>query len=132
MNTKILMSLTALLMGTLGLIASFMPREILSQLGSTPNSPNAIWIQVGGAAYLGFAMLNWTARTNPIGGIYGRPVALGNFIHFAVAALALLKAVIGGSSRTYGVLVGAFAYSAFAVWYGLVLFTHLVTRKPVD
>jgi hypothetical protein len=35
-------------------------------------------------------MLNWMARANRIGGIYSRPVAMGNFLHFTMGALVLL------------------------------------------
>jgi len=39
----------------------------------------------------GFAMINWTAKTSLLGWIYGRPIPIGNFAHYAIAALALLK-----------------------------------------
>jgi hypothetical protein len=69
-------------------------------------------------------MLNWMARANLIGGIYSRPVAMGNFLHFAMVAIALLKALLGGL-RAQPILIGAVVvYSVFAVWFGLAVFTH--------
>jgi hypothetical protein len=121
MQTKLLMTLSALFMGVLGLAASFGPLEILGHYGFSGGGPDVLIIQVAGALYLGFAILNWTARANLIGGIYSRPVALGNFMHFAVVAVVLLKAVTAGFRE---ILVAAIIYSVFAVWFGLVVFTH--------
>jgi hypothetical protein len=123
MKTKALMSLSAILMALLGIAASFLPQEILSYSGADPRDFGVLLVQVIGALYLGFAMLNWMARANLIGGVYSRPVAMGNFLHFAVVAVALLKALLGGASAEI-LLVGAVIYSAFAVWFGLVVFTH--------
>jgi hypothetical protein len=46
-----------------------------------------------------------------------------DFLHFAMVAIALLKALLGGL-RAGPVLAGAAVYSVFAVWFGLVVFTH--------
>ena len=123
MYTKILMDVSALFMAILGVVASFFPQEILAYSGSHPEGLGVLLIQISGAIYMGFAMLNWMARANIIGGIYSRPVALGNFLHFAVAGVVLLKALIAGQ-RAFEIAVGSVAYSAFAVWFGLVLFNH--------
>lgn len=123
MRTKALMSLSALLMAILGICASFLPQEILSYSGADPRGLGVLLVQVVGALYLGFAMLNWMARANLIGGVYSRPVAMGNFLHFAVVAVTLLKALLGGM-RAEAILAGAVVYSVFAIWFGLVVFTH--------
>jgi hypothetical protein len=122
MKTKALMTLSAILMAVLGICASFLPQEILSYSGADPRDLGVLLVQVIGALYLGFAMLNWMARGNLIGGVYSRPVAMGNFLHFAVVAVTLLKALLGASAEI--LLVGAVVYSVFAVWFGLVVFTH--------
>ena len=129
MNTKLLMIVSAAVLAALGLLASFVPREILIVFGSRAEVLEILLVQVTGALYLGFAMLNWMARGNLIGGIYGRPVAFGNFMHFTVVELALLKAVIAGP-RPPVVVVGAAMYGAFCVGFGWVLFTppHSVAR----
>jgi hypothetical protein len=122
MYTKLLMTLSAMLMAMLGLAASFVPQELLAHYGFGPDRHAALLIQVFGAAYLGFAMLNWMARHNLIGGIYSRPVAMGNMIHFAIAALALVKGAMSGSARTSEMIGAALVYTIFAVWFGLVVF----------
>jgi hypothetical protein len=123
MKTKALMSSSAMLMAILGICASFLPQEILSYSGADPRGFGVLLIQGIGALYLGFAILNWMARANLIGGIYSRPVAMGNFLHFAMVAVTLLKA-LPGNPRAEPILVGAVVYSVFAVWFGLVVFTH--------
>ena len=125
MNTKLLMIVSAMVMAALGLVASFVPREILIALGSKPQALEVLLVQVVGALYLGFAMLNRMARGSLIGGVYGRPVASGNVLHFAVVALALSKALIAGP-RPPVVIVGASVYWAVCVWLGWVMFTHPV------
>ncbi len=128
MNTKLLMSLSALFMATLGVFASFLPQEIAARLGTPPGSGVVSIIQIGGALYLGFAILNWTAKSVLVGGIYSRPVALGNFLHFAMVAITLLKALLGGS-KSHEIIVGAIIYFFFGVWFGLVLFGHPTRPK---
>jgi len=126
-NTKVLMSVTSLLLGCLGIAASFAPHEILTYLGVLANPPLAILVQITGALYLGFAMLDWMVKESTIGGIYDRPVAMANFIHFAVAALALIKGLIAGQTAA-SVWVAAIIYSILAVLFGVVLFGSPVKR----
>ena len=128
MNTKLLMGLSALFMAALGVLASFFPQEIAAHFGTPTGSHVVLIIQIGGALYLGFAVLNWTAKAVLIGGIYSRPVALGNFLHFAVVSITLLKALLSGL-RANEIIVGAIIYSCFGVWFGLVLFTHPTPPK---
>jgi hypothetical protein len=117
------MGLSAAFMTLLGVTASFLPQELLGWSGSPPGGTGVIAIQVAGALYLGFGMLNWMARPNLIGGVYGRPIALGNFLHFAVVAVVLLKALLAGQLPA-AMAAAALAYAAFGAWFGLVLFTH--------
>ena len=122
MNTRYLMRASAILAALLGVIASFLPQEILTYAGAASGGVGTAIVQVAGALYLGFAALNWTAQGNLIGGIYSRPVALANFMQFAVGAVAMLKVAAGGE-RAVVVLLLCAAYSLFAVLFGIVLFT---------
>ena len=123
MPTRLLMGASAIFMAALGLVATFAPQETLAALGSTPGGLAALLVQVTGALYLGWAMANWMSRGNLLGGIYNRPVALGNFLHVSVVALASLKMLLAGH-RPPALIAGAVVYAAFCVWFGLVLFTH--------
>ena len=123
MKTKALMTLSALFLGLMGVAASFLPQEILTQFAMPVNALTVILLQITGALGLGFAMLNWTARGVVIGGIYARPVALGNFVHFAVVAITLIRALTSGAARGSGIIAGCVVYLIFALWFGAVLFT---------
>ena len=128
MNTKILLSASAIIMGVAGIAMSFAPDEILSGVGVTDVVPaERLLVQLAGAIYFGFAMINWTAKANLIGGIYSRPVAIGNFAHFVVGALALSKGYF--DAKNNAVLIVTISYVIFAILFGMVLFTHPV-RKP--
>jgi len=122
MNTRALMTVSAAFMALLGLGASFLPQELLSFGGSSPRALPVLVVQVAGAIYLGFAFLNWMARGVLIGGIYARPVALGNFVHFAVVTIVLAKSLL--ADYAHYVLAAAVPYALLAVWFGLVLFNH--------
>ena len=84
MKTKWLLSSSAVMMGLLGLAGTFIPEEISKILGIDPSPITLILLQIIGGLYLGFAMLNWFTRSALIGGIYNKPVVLGNLIHCIV------------------------------------------------
>jgi len=124
MKTRLLMMLSAIFLALLGLATSYFPEKVLATHGTVPDNATLLLVQMMGAVYLGFAILNWTARGVLIGGIYARPLALGNFLHFAMVGVMLTRAAI-----THGAIqlaTSAFVFSAFAIWFGVVLF-----RSPV-
>lgn len=123
MKTRVVMTLSALFMAVLGLAATFFPQELLASLGTPPAEGPAVLLEAGGALYLAFAVLNWMVRGHLIGGIYGRPVALSNFLHFGVVAISLTKDVVA-TSQPAAVVVGTLVYAAFALCFGVMLFTH--------
>jgi len=123
MNPKLIMSMSAVAMGVAGIALSFMPQEILNYLGSTnPTSIEGVILQAMGALYFAFAMTNWTARANLIGGIYGRPIAIGNLCHFTMAALALMKAYFRVQQNV--LLIPMILYVIFAIAFAWIFFTH--------
>lgn len=121
MNTKLLMTISAVILGVAGIILSFMPQEV-SYFLSLPET-NSIVFQILGALYFGFAMLNWTAKANLIGGIYSKPVAIGNFTHFLIGGLALIKLLPDNTNGT-SIWARAILYLIFAALFGYVLFTN--------
>jgi len=122
MNTKYLMISSAVVTGFLGLTASFLPTELLKEIGATANELPTLFVQITGALYLGFAIMNWMAKAVLIGGIYAKPLGMGNFLHFTVAALALFKFAIRSQNSMY-VWTATIVYSVFAILFGLVVFT---------
>ncbi len=124
------MTLSAVMLGALGIACIFLPQELASALG-LPES-GAIAIQMLGALYFGFTMLNWTAKSNLLGGIYGRSIVFGNLAHFVIGALTLLKFI---TKETSGVVILIFTliYALFAILFGVILFRHPVKamNEPV-
>ncbi|WP_340152393.1 hypothetical protein [uncultured Marivirga sp.] len=124
MNTKIVMISSCIFLGALGITFTFIPDEIISGLSATPNPISILSLQLLGALYLGFTMLNWMAKGSLIGGIYNRPIAIGNFMHFAVGALALIKIITKIHTHSEIVISLTVAYSVFAILFGYVLITN--------
>ena len=105
-----------------GMAFSFFPQEFLTTFNEPASPLIMLILQLLGALYLGFGMLNWMTRNNLMGGIYSRPVAIGNFMHFLAAGLALLKAAPGLEiPQIWGLAV---IYTGFALAFGFVVFTH--------
>lgn len=112
---------SAIALGAFGLFVSFAPAEFLVVLGASAAGPVHVLLKLMGGLYLGFAMMNWMAKDNMIGGIYSRPVAAGNFLHFFVGALSLAKHQVGSEPNT--LLLGALAfYIVFGAWFGWLVF----------
>ena len=120
-NTRMLMRASAVVLGVLGASATFLPQEILVRAGTSSVGFSGVLVQLAGALYLGFAMLNWMSQGSVMGGIYGRPVAIGNLAHFTIGALALLKLVLS-EQRVVELVIGAAVYTAFAVAFAIVAF----------
>lgn len=122
MNTKLLMTLCAITLGLGGIALSFMPAEIIQYVaGVSGTKVDTVILQLLGAVYFGFAMINWTARSNMIGGIYARPVSIGNLTHFVIGALALLKAY--STIQQNAILGLTIVYCIFAVLFTMVFFS---------
>lgn len=124
MNTNMLMISSCIFLSILGITFTFIPDEIISSLSVTPNPISTLSLQLLGALYLGFAMLNWMAKGSLIGGIYNRPIAIGNFMHFAVGALALIKIITKIHSHSEMVISLTVAYFVFAILFGYVFRTN--------
>ncbi|MGC3945823.1 MAG: hypothetical protein QM762_15085 [Chryseolinea sp.] len=124
MNTRILLSASSLAMGIAGLILSFAPAEILEAAGLPYSQIASFTLQCAGGLYLGFAIMNWMSRGAMMGGIYARPLAMGNFLHFFVGAMALLKQIGGIGQYAYVVYGITVLYTVFAGCFGVALFTH--------
>lgn len=99
----------------------FAPEELLGWLGGAGSSVDPALLQVLAGAVFGFAILDWMSRYTKIGGIYGRPLVLANFIHAAIAALSLARASFGGSASP-ALWVGLALYAVLAAAFGAKLF----------
>ena len=114
----------AMLLAASGLALIFVPDEILAYFSLEKNPIILILLQISGALYFGFAMLNWMNRKSVIGGIYSKPVVVANLAHFAVAGLALIQALFSDSHWPSAVWMMGALYSVFAVCFGILFFRH--------
>lgn len=111
-------------LGIPGAILTFMPDEIISSLNITPNPISTLTFQLLGALYLGFAMLNWMAKGSLIGGIYNKPIVVGNLMHFGVGALALVKIMTKIQAHSEFVLSLTVVYAVFAILFAYAFRTN--------
>lgn len=117
------MLVSSVALGLAGIAASFAPSELLRALGSPAAEPLPVLIQLLGAMYVAFAITNWTAKDNIIGGIYSRPLSLGNCVHFNVGSLALAKQQFSHdlSMPLIAILI---VYTIFAICFAWLVFGH--------
>jgi hypothetical protein len=112
-------TVSALCLAIVGAVLLFAPVEAGNVL--MPGSSRPVFVQLIGAALLGYAIANWTARGAALGGIYGRAVVAGNQAHLMIGALLLL---------THGIEMGAPrpAYWVLTIFYviGAAFFSYLM------
>jgi hypothetical protein len=120
MNTKTLMTSSSLTLAVAGIFTLFAPDVLLSALGVAVTAQLAVLVQLLGALYFSFALMNWTAKDSAIGGIYARPVSLANFSHFFVGTLLLVKYLFSNEFNLPILLVSILYASFAAVFYWLV------------
>lgn len=106
-----------------------MPQEVTVFLNMGSDQYTELATQLLGALYLGFAMLNWMAKDNLMGGIYGKPVAMGNLMHFVVGAFALLK-MLSTITMHWEYMVGfTVLYIVLALCFVFVFVNHPKEKK---
>ena len=120
MNTKILMTSSSLILAVAGIFTLFAPDVLLSALGVVVTAELSVLVQLLGALYFSFALMNWTAKDSAIGGIYARPVSLANFSHFFSGTLLLVKYLFSNEFNLPILLVSILYASFAAVFYWLV------------
>jgi len=129
MNTKILMTSSALFLGIIGLLLSFLPNEIASYFNIEANILTILFLKMLSALYLAFGFLNWMAKGTLIGGIYNRPIAIGNLMHFGVGAIALVKVVSEVQTHSEIIILLTVIYVVLALLFAYVFKTNPTAIK---
>jgi hypothetical protein len=122
MNSKVIMSASAIMLASIGIMLTFLSTEVLGYLQITTTAILQLLIQILGALFFAFAMLNWMAKGSTIGGIYNRPIAIANFTHFVMGALTLSKVVLNNTERPSIIWLLTSVYVLFAILFGMILF----------
>lgn len=120
MNTKLLMASSAVFLCIMGISFSFLPEEIMVYLNGNSDPITLLFLQILGSLYFGFGILNWMAKANLIGGIYSKPLAIGNLAHFGISAIALLKIIFEAQAHVEILILLAVIYIIFAICFGYV------------
>jgi hypothetical protein len=123
------MTASAVILGAAGILLTFAPDTILSLLNVSQNATVVFIMQILGAFYFAFGMLNWMSKASLIGGIYNRPVAVANFTHFFIAGLALAKGLISNPDSAYAIWFVGIIYFVFGVSFGIILFRHPLAKN---
>jgi hypothetical protein len=121
MNTKLVMLGATIVLGVAGLTGLFLPQVIFNLYDPTATGLPEIVAQLLGSAFLGFAALNWVARYSMLGGIYGRAIVVGNFMHFEIGTLLSVRTVLNQPNNLVSWLM-LLVYGLFGVAFGVILF----------
>ena len=124
MNTKTLMIISAIFLAVNGFGFTFFPNEIAGLLINDDNYIFILILQMLGALYLGFSILNWMSKASLIGGIYNKPILIGNLLHFFTASMALIKLAFKVETNLQLIFSYTIIYSLFTLSFGYVFFTN--------
>lgn len=125
-NTKLIMTLSAITLGAIGVALTFCPVEVSVWIGLGSATNFQIILQLLGGLYFGFAMLNWMLKESVIGGIYNKPASIANFTHYFIGAMALIKALLRNQNLPGYLWIVAGVYAIFTV-----CFWFIFSRSPV-
>jgi hypothetical protein len=130
MNTKILMTSSSVILGVAGVFALFGPDVLLAMQGVKGTPSLSVLVQLMGTLYFAFALMNWTARDSAIGGIYARPLSLGNFGHFFAGSMLLIRFQLS-SDFNLSLSIALVVYLTFAALFYWLVFraTGLTPKK---
>lgn len=130
-NTKLIMTASACLLGLIGLGLTFLPAETAACFDLNASNTMLLTMQLLGALYFAFAMLNWMAKGSVIGGIYNKPISIANLAHFLVGALALIKAVVKHPDLPAGIWILAVLYAVFSLLFWMISFQSPVKEQSL-
>jgi hypothetical protein len=121
-----LMAASAAWMAACGLVLTFAPREVGAMLGAASQAGTLLplVLQLLGAIQLGGALTNWMSKGSLVGGIFGRPLAIGNLAHFSIGALALGRTALDGAAIQWPLAALAALYAALALGFYRVAFVQ--------
>lgn len=116
-RTSLFVTLVAVLYLGFGVVILFLPQSVSAPVAGIAVA--SLSAQLYGAAVLGLGVANWIARRSPLGGIYGRALVTGNFIHAGTATLVLLRPTIASGSPKLWTALGVALL--LAIGFGWIL-----------
>lgn len=104
-----------------GIVLLFAPELLVGVFGVGASPEGRVAAQLFGTALISFGLMNWIARGLVLGGIYGRALVYGNFVHTFIGSLVVLRARLNGFGNQY-FWIEVVLYLIFAVLFSLMLF----------
>ena len=114
---------SSVVLAVLGLVCLFVPDAVASALSMPEGAGEALPFAASGL--VGFAAMNWTGRGAIYGGIYGKPIVLGNWTTSVVLTLTLLGWQLDEPTALGWVVIGVLGVYAAA-------FTRLQFFPPFE
>ena len=127
--TKSLMLICAIFLAVNGFRLSFFPNEISLKLTNDDNCIVTLILQIIGALYMGFSYINWMSKNSLIGGIYNKPILIGNTLHFLSASMAMIKLVFKFENNLQLIIPYTMIYCLFTLFFGYVFFSNPFSNK---
>jgi len=124
MSSRTILTITSILLFATGGLAVFAADEVAGLMDLEVSFETRIFAEFAGIGMLALAIQNWMSRGRPIGGVYARPLGLGNLLLFSTSALTLGRYLAAETlPREMIVVCGVFVLLALAfVW--LVFFSR--------
>lgn len=122
MMGRYILTMSAIILFALGGPSLFLADEIAKRFLAAAPAGEA-FAQVAAAGALGFAITNWMSRGSRIGGIYARPLALGNLLLFAIATSAIARPAFAGLLPPVAIFL-TIALGATALAFAWLAFAH--------
>jgi hypothetical protein len=123
--SRLLFGSSGIFLFGLGIILNFAPQETAAALGMEASAQAATVLQLMAGYAMGWGVTNWMAKGSLFGGIFGRPIGIGNLLQFTSAAFAL------GRAASHGV-VPALTWPLFGICavFALAFFRTIFFSHP--
>jgi len=72
------------------------------------------------------------SKTNLMGGIYSKPLLIGNLLHFFTASMALIKLTFKVETNLQLIFSYTIIYSLFTLFFGYVFFTNPSLKQTIS
>jgi len=118
---KLILTLSSIFTGALGVTLSFLPQEVFQFHNEPVNMVGVLAIKLLGTCLIALASINWLSKGRLIGGIYNRPLALTNALHFNIGAIILIKTLM--ITFFWSLFIMSFFYGVFGVAFLKIMFT---------
>ncbi len=118
---KIALTIAALFSGFLGVTLSFLPQELFQLYNEPTGTFGILSVKLLGLCMIALSAINWMSKERLIGGIYNRPLALANTLHFCIGAVILIKTLM--VTFYWSLFILSFFYAVFGVAFFKIMFT---------